>query len=68
MTFDDIVNAAREKTGLPDPDSDSWREGLEILLRDHVREDLLTVVRGALQPDQLWVYVHDADPARGAER
>ncbi len=35
---------------------------------DKVRDDLLTVVRGALQPDQLWVYVHDADAARGAER
>jgi hypothetical protein len=35
---------------------------------DKVRADLLTVVRGALQPDQLWVYVHDADAARGAER
>jgi hypothetical protein len=35
---------------------------------DKVREDLLAVVRGALQPDQLWVYVHDADAARGAER
>jgi hypothetical protein len=34
---------------------------------DKVREDLLTVVRGALQPDQLWVYVHDTDAARGAE-
>ena len=43
MTFDDIVKAAREKTGgLPDPDTDSWKEGLEILLRDMVREDLLT--------------------------
>jgi hypothetical protein len=35
---------------------------------DKVRADLLTVVRGALQPDQLWVYVHNADAARGAER
>jgi hypothetical protein len=37
---------------------------------DKVRDDLLTVVRGALQPDQLWVYVPhaDADAARGAER
>ena len=35
---------------------------------DKVRDDLLAVVRGALQPDQLWVYVHDADAARGAER
>ncbi len=37
---------------------------------DKVRDDLLAVVRGALQPDQLWVHVHDADAAavRGAER
>ena len=28
---------------------------------DKVRDDLLAVVRGALQPDQLWVYVPDAD-------
>ena len=35
---------------------------------DKVRDDLLAVVRGALQPDQLWVYVHDADTARGAGR
>ena len=35
---------------------------------DKVRDDLLTVVRGALQPDQLWVYVHDAEAARGAKR
>jgi hypothetical protein len=34
---------------------------------DKVRDDLLAAVRGALQPDQLWVYVHDADAARGAE-
>src|SRR5688500_10980344 len=43
MTFDDIVNAAREKTGgLPDPDSDSWRMGLEILLHDHQKADILS--------------------------
>ena len=43
MTFDDIVNAARAKTGgLPDPDVDSWQEGLEMLLHDHVKQDLLT--------------------------
>ena len=35
---------------------------------DKVRDDLLTVVRGALQPDQLWVYVHDAEAARGAKQ
>src|SRR5438094_660551 len=43
MTFDEIVDAARAKTGgLPDPDSDSWREGLEILLRDHAKADILS--------------------------
>jgi len=43
MTFDDIVNAARAKTGgLPDPDVDSWQEGLQMLLHDHVKQDLLT--------------------------
>lgn len=43
LSFDDIVNAARAKTGgLPDPDIDSWQEGLDILLRDHNRLDLLT--------------------------
>lgn len=43
LTFDDVVNAAREKTGgLADPDSDSWKEGLEILLRDHAKADRLT--------------------------
>lgn len=42
MTFDEIVSAARKTTGLPDPDSDSWEEGLQILLRDHQRSGLLT--------------------------
>ncbi len=42
MTFDEIVNAAREATGLPDPDKDSWQEGLQILLRDHARAGILT--------------------------
>lgn len=42
MTLDDILNAAREKTGLPDPDTDTWREGLEILLRDQEKADILT--------------------------
>jgi hypothetical protein len=35
MTVDEILNIAREKTQLADPDSRSWREGLEILIRDH---------------------------------
>ena len=43
LTFDDVVAAAREKTGgLALPDIDSWQEGLQILLRDHAREDRLT--------------------------
>jgi hypothetical protein len=42
LTFNDVVAAAREKTGLPDPDLDSWKEGLEILLRDHAKADRLT--------------------------
>jgi Sulfotransferase family len=43
MTFDEIVDAARKATGgLPDPDKDTWQEGLEILLRDHARADVLT--------------------------
>jgi Sulfotransferase family len=42
LTFDDVVEGARQKTGgLPDPDSDSWRIGLEILLRDHAKADFL---------------------------
>ena len=42
MTLDDILNAARATTGLPDPERDSWREGLELLLRDHSKADTLT--------------------------
>lgn len=43
LTFDAIVDAAREATGgLPDPDRDSWQEGLQILLRDHAKADILT--------------------------
>lgn len=43
LTLETILNAAREKTGgLPDPDTDSWREGLEILLKDHVDADRIT--------------------------
>ena len=43
LTFDDVVAAAREKTGgLPDPDTESWKEGLEILLKDHAKADALT--------------------------
>jgi len=42
MNFDQIVNEARESTGLPDPDRDTWQEGLQILMRDHQRSGLLT--------------------------
>jgi hypothetical protein len=43
LTFDDVVSLARHKTGdLPDPDIDSWREGLEILLKDHAKANTLT--------------------------
>jgi hypothetical protein len=35
---------------------------------DKVRDDLLAVVRGALQPDQLWVYVPDAGRGRSGAR
>jgi hypothetical protein len=42
FTFDDVLNAARSKSAAPDPNSDSWREGLEILVRDHWKEDVLT--------------------------
>ncbi len=47
MTFEDIVDAAREITGgLPDPDKDTWQEGLQILLRDHAKANILSE-RGA---------------------
>jgi hypothetical protein len=42
MTLNDILNAARATTGVSDPEQDSWREGLEILLRDHAKADVLT--------------------------
>jgi hypothetical protein len=43
LTFDDIVDGARQETGgLPPPDRDTWREGLEILLRDHAKGDKLS--------------------------
>ena len=42
MTFDEIVHDARQATKLPDPEQDSWREGLEILLRDHIKADVLS--------------------------
>lgn len=42
LTLDEIMQDAREATQLPDPDKDTWQEGLEILLRDHARAQLLT--------------------------
>ena len=42
MNVDDILNAARTATDLAEPDEDSWREGLEILLRDHAKSNTLT--------------------------
>ena len=47
LEFQAIVDAAREASGgLPDPDKDTWQEGLQILLRDHARVKRLTE-RGA---------------------
>jgi hypothetical protein len=42
MTVDEILRAAQLATGLSEPEQSSWREGLEILLRDHDRADVLT--------------------------
>lgn len=42
MKLDEILNAARERTQVADPVNDSWREGLEILLRDHDAANVLT--------------------------
>ena len=42
MTIDEILNLARTSTGLPDPELDSWREGLDILLCDHARLEVLS--------------------------
>lgn len=43
MKFEEVVDAAREATGgLPDPDRDTWQEGLQILLRDHARTNILS--------------------------
>lgn len=42
MNIADILEGAREVTGLALPDDDSWRLGLEILLRDHARAQVLT--------------------------
>lgn len=42
MTLDDILRAARQLSVLPDPERDSWREGLDILMRDHAHADVLS--------------------------
>ena len=42
FTFDDVVQSARVKSGASDPDCDSWREGLDILVRDHLHANSLT--------------------------
>ncbi|HEX6242830.1 MAG TPA: sulfotransferase [Polyangiales bacterium] len=42
MTFDEILAAARQTTGAPDPERDSWREGLQILLHDHAKSGTLS--------------------------
>jgi hypothetical protein len=41
LTVDQVVDAARAETGLDTFHSESWREGLEILLHDHARTGLL---------------------------
>ncbi len=42
IIFENIVAAAKETCKLPEPDVDSWQEGLQILLRDHARAGLLS--------------------------
>jgi hypothetical protein len=43
LTLQSVIDGALEKTGGLDlPDCDSWKEGLEILLKDHDREQRLT--------------------------
>lgn len=43
MKFEEVVDAAREATGgVADPDRDTWQEGLQILLRDHARTNILS--------------------------
>ena len=42
LTRDEIVQGAREKSEAPDPATDTWQEGLDILLHDHARQDRLT--------------------------
>lgn len=42
MNVEEIVAAARQSTGLADPEQDSWREGLALLLHDHARAGTLS--------------------------
>lgn len=42
LTFEDIVTAAHAKSGAPEPDGGTWKEGLQILLHDHAKVDRLT--------------------------
>lgn len=41
LNLDEVLKSAREQTQLPDPDQDSWRTGLELLLQDHRKVDIL---------------------------
>jgi hypothetical protein len=41
MTLEEILDAARKQTGLSEFASESWREGLEVLLADHAKADML---------------------------
>lgn len=42
MTLDEILADARKIANVPDPELDTWREGLAILLRDHASADTLS--------------------------
>lgn len=42
ITFDDVLSAARMKSAAPEPQTESWKEGLDILLYDHAKLDRLT--------------------------
>jgi hypothetical protein len=41
MTLEEILDAARKQTGLSEFASESWREGLELLLADHAKAGVL---------------------------
>lgn len=44
LTLDEVLEAAKAETGLDTFASESWREGLDILLKDHARTGLLNEV------------------------